>query len=189
MNRAFFKSCKLVAAQVSLLGATTVAPGCLGESAAPGGESLPATVPGVEHVLSTDERRPLTVYHYDAQETNAAPETGVGTGREPLITFWGEVCTKGSYGWGQVAGTDSDFFVEYDCPVNARETRAYTSIAYSAALGAVGKKLLVQNLGVFGDNRRYRIVLGGEIVRRVFGENNSVTNWFLSTQGEMRYER
>lgn len=149
------------------------------------GDDLPPTLPGVEHVLATNERLPMPVYYDAIAETNTPPESDVGTSSAPLVVFWGTPCTKGYYGWGQVAGNDIDFYVEYDCPKNAAETRAYTSAAYAMALAFFNKTLLVQNLGVYGANRRYRIVMGDvSLVTWAFG---AATNWFVSTQAEMRY--
>ena len=147
----------------------------------------PPRVEGIEEIVQTGERRPIAVDVLPpAHETEEHERTSSIT--QDLIYWRGTACNKIDYGWAVVAGTDRDFYVTFDCPIGAREYFPIVSAAVGTALHALGKPLVVKRFHSVG-TQRYQIVLGMGAIQRAFGENSSLTNWFLSTQGEMRYVR
>ena len=139
--------------------------------------------------LTPDEEARLAVEGapeaYEIEGDEGMVEDGdLSTSKGALIAFWGKPCAKGAYGWTSSPG-DSDFYVEYSCP-KGKQHKAYTSLAYAAALAASGKKLLVKQVGSTSGTIKYRITLGLSALEAAFG--NEPGSWFLSTQAEMRYK-
>lgn len=154
-----------------------------GCSAAPEAQA-PGEVADLVEVGLDGMRRPGEL-HLSDDPSPVTTQGGTGTSTQALITFWGNACATTTYGWGRVAGPDLDFYVEYACPRNATEYRAYASVALSSALYVAGKPLLWYELPIsLNTQRRFRIVLGGSAVRNAFG---NALNSFLATQAEIRW--
>jgi hypothetical protein len=85
-------------------------------------------------------------------------------------------------GWTVLPGdADLDFFVDYLCPQEAVEVRAFARAPLRIALRVLDKPLLVLEAGTEQDMRRYRVVVGATALRRLLDHRagNRLLSWLV----------
>lgn len=81
---------------------------------------------------------------------------------------WGCPAIERHRGWMVLPGDiDLDFVVDYLCPSEAREVRAFARTPLRLALKMAGKPLLVLDIGEEWGMRRCRVVVGVSALRPV----------------------